>query len=470
LFSRIQAKGICRGPEPGREGCVGDWLAVPALDQIEVLEQNTRTCPWLVSSNLAQLSQVETNGLSAPVPVHLTGLVREANPAQCLLAFEDGSRAALIEMDFPPESVRPGNRILLEGYAKLEGARVRLRNPVLVDNDALHTAQEKKGSIFLTPGKHAIRVSWFNRDDPYALEVWFEGPSLPRQKIPDAALFHRTSPAAGAPGVWLPGLEYRCYEGAWLRVPNTTLLGPVKQGTTANFDARVAGKTAGIAIDFEGFVEVLQEGLYTFSTISDDGSLLTIDEQPPRLEVIGAGALTEPLHLKAGQPIDQDRMNVWAEVEGTVSFASTGAGGLELELSSGTGRMRVEAVDGSGCIPALLLHGRVKATGICQSAWALDGQITAGVLVTPSAKQIEILEAASSALVPGPTNEVAPSLPLLTKVEQVKRLSRTEAQRGYPVKIRGVVTTVLDSGFFIQDSTWSIYARWRPTAEVLPPR
>jgi signal transduction histidine kinase len=62
------------------------------------------------------------------------------------------------------------------------------------------------------------------------------------------------------------------------------------------------------------------------------------------------------------------------------------------------------------------------------------------------------------------------ALPVLHAVEQIKRLAREEWQRSYPVKIRGVITTVLDSGFFIQDSTASVYARWRAPTDYDAPR
>ena len=61
-------------------------------------------------------------------------------------------------------------------------------------------------------------------------------------------------------------------------------------------------------------------------------------------------------------------------------------------------------------------------------------------------------------------------LPLLTTIEQVKRLNREEAQRGYPVKIRGVITAPQVGGFFIQDATWSIYVRLEDPAATEPQR
>lgn len=52
----------------------------------------------------------------------------------------------------------------------------------------------------------------------------------------------------------------------------------------------------------------------------------------------------------------------------------------------------------------------------------------------------------------------SPHLPLLTQVEQVRRLSPAEAERGYPVRIRGVITDDVPApDFFVQDGTAGIY-------------
>ncbi|HEV2438032.1 MAG TPA: sensor histidine kinase, partial [Verrucomicrobiae bacterium] len=79
-----------------------------------------------------------------------------------------------------------------------------------------------------------------------------------------------------------------------------------------------------------------------------------------------------------------------------------------------------------------------------------------------------VLQGACYREISGEATDEKTNLPVLTTVEQIKRLTRTEWQRGYPVKIRGVVTTVLDSGFFIQDSTEAIYARWQPPLDERP--
>jgi signal transduction histidine kinase len=52
-----------------------------------------------------------------------------------------------------------------------------------------------------------------------------------------------------------------------------------------------------------------------------------------------------------------------------------------------------------------------------------------------------------------------PKLPTLTHAEEVRRLSPEEAAKGYPVRIRGVITMDAPApDFFVQDSTAGIYA------------
>src|SRR5579872_2357120 len=49
-----------------------------------------------------------------------------------------------------------------------------------------------------------------------------------------------------------------------------------------------------------------------------------------------------------------------------------------------------------------------------------------------------------------------PSLPTLTTGRQVRHLTREEANRHYPVVLRGIVTFRDDEGFFLKDSTEAI--------------
>jgi hypothetical protein len=60
-----------------------------------------------------------------------------------------------------------------------------------------------------------------------------------------------------------------------------------------------------------------------------------------------------------------------------------------------------------------------------------------------------------------PGQQPAASLPTLTLVEQIRKLSMEEANRKYPVHLRGVVTYFdpFSESMFIQDATGGIWAR-----------
>ncbi len=62
------------------------------------------------------------------------------------------------------------------------------------------------------------------------------------------------------------------------------------------------------------------------------------------------------------------------------------------------------------------------------------------------------------------------ALPLITQALQAKNLVRAEANRGFPIKIRGVITARIFRGFAIQDPTWSIFIRLNPGASVRTPK
>jgi len=75
----------------------------------------------------------------------------------------------------------------------------------------------------------------------------------------------------------------------------------------------------------------------------------------------------------------------------------------------------------------------------------------------------DVRKAAPAANPVSPTAIPGPGLPLLTRVNQVKRLSPDEAGRRYPVRIRGAVNiySAGEQRLFLQDSTGGIYVTLR---------
>jgi signal transduction histidine kinase len=411
-------------------------------------------------TNVHQIRLLAVQVPQASYSIRLEGDVWWVNPTRGKLVLKDDSGAEELVIDLRGGRAESGQRVRLEGNATITplgaGFRIGAKGPV-VDNDGVHAMVEKSGAVFLKAGRNPIRVEWFNGVEKYGLEVDYQGPSLPRQKIPGSALFRVQVDGASGVSNWVNGLDFRCSEALDEVLPAFSRSTALKTGTVDSFDLRVMTRPEHVGLCFSGFLEVPRDGLYTFYTTSDDGSRLFVGEPSLELKVIGRAAFPRPRPLVIGQPLRQGEDTTWAEVEGKVTFASERPDGLKLELSSGTGRLRAEVANGSGLSPAMILNRRVRAVGFGQSAYTLDGQSVLGVLLVPSGHEIALVEAPSAVAETTGTN--AMGLPLLASAAEIHRLKREEAQRGYPVKIRGVITSVLPEhqAFTIQDSARGIY-------------
>ena len=401
-------------------------------------------------TNVAQLGQFTPADAFTDHLVRLQGDVWWANPAAGKLVLRDVSGVALLEMDLRGQPVRAGQRVRVtgNGAAARDAAAFRLGavGPV-VDNDGVHGMQEKSGAIWLRAGRHPLRLDWFNGIAEYGLDVEYSGPNLPRQKIPDAALFRDATNATAH------GLDCDCFEMAGNALPEAEPTSLLKRGVTKNFDLRFASRTEHVGLRFRGFVAVPRDGLYIFHTRSDDGSRLFVDASSLRVEVIGNTPLPTPREILLGQILDAD--SEWAQVSGTVAFASEVGGEWQLDLRSGTGRIRVEVANGRNLRAEDLIGRRVRATGVCLGAFTADGQKVAGTLLVSDAKEIELrtpreMDSQSKTNAP----------PMLMTAAAVHALNRKEAERGYPVDIRGVVTCVQEDhqAFTIQDAGRGLYA------------
>jgi signal transduction histidine kinase len=403
--------------------------------------------------------------LAAQIPqtsysIHLEGDVWWVNPTLGKLVLKDDSGAEEMEMDLHGESVESGQRVLLEGNGTIApvgaGFRIGAKGPV-VDNNGVHDMVEKSGAVFLKAGRNPIRVEWFNGVEKYGLKVEYQGPALPRQKIPDSALFRVKADGASGASNWVNGLDFKCSEAPAEVLPDFNSSPVLKTGTVDNFDLHVMARPEHVGICFTGFLDVPRDGLYIFHTTSDDGSRLFVGEPSLQLNVLGRATFPKPQSLVIGQTLHRGEEGQWVEVEGKVTFVNEEPDGLKLELSTETGRMRLEVANSSGLSPALLLNHRIRATGFCQGAYAADGRTILGVLLVPSGQGITLLGPPSAMTESTVTN--AGELSLLVDAAEVHRLKREEAQRGYPVEIRGVITSVLPEhqAFTIQDSTRGIY-------------
>jgi hypothetical protein len=70
-----------------------------------------------------------------------------------------------------------------------DGSRLYLDGAEVVNNDGLHGALEKTGTIHFLPGKHSLKIHFFQQGGADSLGLKYEGPGIPRQTVPADLLF-----------------------------------------------------------------------------------------------------------------------------------------------------------------------------------------------------------------------------------------------------------------------------------------
>jgi PKD repeat protein len=75
------------------------------------------------------------------------------------------------------------------------------------------------------------------------------------------------------------GLDYRYYEGTYTALTDVDWTAPVRNGTNAQFDLSPSHRADDFAFRYTGYVDVPENGSYTFYTSSDDGSDLWIGSE-----------------------------------------------------------------------------------------------------------------------------------------------------------------------------------------------
>ncbi len=83
----------------------------------------------------------------------------------------------------------PRDGVYVLTLASDDGSRLFLGNDLIVDNDGLHSLQEKSAEVALSAGLHPIAVEYFERTGGAELKVLWSGPGVPKQVIPNSALY-----------------------------------------------------------------------------------------------------------------------------------------------------------------------------------------------------------------------------------------------------------------------------------------
>ena len=88
-----------------------------------------------------------------------------------------------------------------------DGSRVLIAEREVVNNDGIHPAVGRSGTVQLTAGSHALVVEYFEQGGGEELSVEIEGPGLSRQPLSALTTLTREAPQPKATDAVAPSAE-----------------------------------------------------------------------------------------------------------------------------------------------------------------------------------------------------------------------------------------------------------------------
>jgi alpha-L-arabinofuranosidase len=107
------------------------------------------------------------------------------------LAFPAGVAEDNFGLDFLGYIKIPSNGFYDFYLVSDDGSKLIIDGQIVVNNDGLHAAVEKKGTIFLSQGSHQIQTVYFQAGGQNSINVFIEGNGMKKQEIPENMLFHQ---------------------------------------------------------------------------------------------------------------------------------------------------------------------------------------------------------------------------------------------------------------------------------------
>jgi len=425
---------------------------------------------------LTNLSQLRINAGQTPLVVHpfrVIADVIDVDSKDGALLLRDGSGVEFVRADLGKRDVHPGATVCLEGNGcAMEPDRFGLDiiPGMVVDNDGIHAQTVESGVTFLQAGRNPITVKWFNWFGVFGLNVEYEGPNLPRQRIPSSVLARAAADPATGGTKFACGLDYRCYEGLWENLPDFGKSQPVKTGSATNFDLNVRTRDTAVGLEFKGFITIPSDGVYTFHLASDDGSRLLVGD--PSLEIRVLNQRAAPAAGEGVPASVSERNNLpWVTLEGIVTAASIWNTGGELQMRVGNNDLRVEVFDNDGSAPTMPVHRSVRVSGIYEDVVTEEGSRVPGRLLVLDWQAVHSAASSEASTVKSANDgesanfqtaagvRAAPATSPISTVAEIKTLSPELAMRAFPVSIRGVVTACVskNAGAVVQDFTRGVF-------------
>jgi len=432
------------------------WLCFCAV----VFSPSVNAVEDVVSTNTLSIAELQS-AISEQGRVvrsfRVQGVVCAVIQEQKIIVLQDDTAAVLLEIPCLDDSIRTGERVVVEGdHCSLVRSRfgVRVGSALVLENKH-DDGIAKTGSVFLGAGLQPIRLEWFNnRGDP-ALDLEYEEPGVPPQKVP-ASILRQRCIKTNQIG-FQNGLHFEAYlADDWKSLSDFGSAKAVAEGTATNIDLTHRARSENTGLKFDGYLEITKADVYTFHLASQDGSILYVGDPSPRCRITVLGQEVVPSPKSMGEEATDQRSDQRIALEGEVTFAGWASDGLEFELTAQTLRARVTVISNSSLTPADLLHHHIKVVGIREERLYKETGAGAGIrVVVPSEQQIEIHDLSQKA-------NSQDSLPdkILTSAYQVRCLRPDEAKRGLRVKLKGVVIWTSSFGCVLQDSTGGVYGHF----------
>jgi PAS domain S-box-containing protein len=185
------------------------------------------------------------------------------------------------------------------------------------------------------------------------------------------------------------------------------------------------------------------------------------DIDHPRWRVIGTAPMPAARRVTFAQMASTSEDARWVEVEGIVLWAeyqhrARNERVLRLGLSLAGGEVTVQMPWDGSPVPSTLVDSKVLIHGVCGASFTAKRQLTGIVISTPSLSYLKTLEPANGNLFNAPASAIGDL-----------GTYKFHGEVGRRIKLSGIVTAnALENGFYLSDSSGSIYVATRQPAGI----
>lgn len=185
------------------------------------------------------------------------------------------------------------------------------------------------------------------------------------------------------------------------------------------------------------------------------------------VQLVGPAVAAPPERISLDEPLSPGENLKWVEIEGDIQYPHLTEGEVAFDVQGGTSTMRVHAPFEGKPLSLPPPGTQVMVRGVCLGAFDVSGRWVAAGLWAAGRQSLAIADAGETNQTPTGVVPPAPPKPdgatILTKIEDVRRLTPEELNAHPRVKIRGTITDELQG--FVQDGTAGIEVAFSPGAK-----